>query len=110
MNYDFSPERLSIALDMLKNDMPYALWETLYATVLATLFAVIIGLPLGILLAVGGKDGIIRVPKWVLSLLGVLINLLRFGSVHHSYGDSDPRLQGLSSARRSEPKHRSFRL
>ena len=62
---------------MLKNDMPYALWETLYATVLATLFAVIIGLPLGILLAVGGKDGIIRVPKWVLSLLGVLINLLR---------------------------------
>lgn len=57
--------------------MPYALWETLYATVLATLFAVIIGLPLGILLAVGGKDGIIRVPKWVLSLLGVLINLLR---------------------------------
>ena len=53
MNYDFSPERLSIALDMLKNDMPYALWETLYATVLATLFAVIIGLPLGILLAVG---------------------------------------------------------
>ena len=77
MNYDFSPERLSIALDMLKNDMPYALWESLYATVLATLFAVIIGLPLGILLAVGGKDGIIRVPKWVLSLLGVLINLLR---------------------------------
>ena len=77
MNYDFSPERLSIALDMLKNDMPYALWETLYATVLATLFAVIIGLPLGILLAVGGKDGIIRAPKWVLSLLGVLINLLR---------------------------------
>lgn len=77
MNYDFSPERLSIALDMLKNDMPYALWETLYATVLATLFAVIIGLPLGILLAVGGKDGIIQVPKWVLSLLGVLINLLR---------------------------------
>ena len=77
MNYDFSPERLSIALDMLKNDMPYALWETLYATVLATLFAVIIGLPLGILLAVGGKDGIKRVPKWGLSLLGVLINLLR---------------------------------
>ena len=77
MNYDFSPERLSIALDMLKNDMPYALWETLYATVLATLFAMIIGLPLGILLAVGGKDGIIRVPKWVLSLLGILINLLR---------------------------------
>ena len=77
MNYDFSPERLSIALDMVKNDMPYALWETLYATVLATLFAMIIGLPLGILLAVGGKDGIIRVPKWVLSLLGILINLLR---------------------------------
>lgn len=77
MNYDFSPEKLSVALDLLKNDMPYALWETLYATVLATVFAVIIGLPLGILLAVGGKDGIIRAPKWVLSVLGVLINLLR---------------------------------
>ena len=57
MNYDFSPERLSIALDMLKNDMPYALWETLYATVLATLFAVIIGLPTG---SYGSRNGFSR--------------------------------------------------
>ena len=77
MNFDFSPEKISVAVDMLLHDMPYALWETLYATFVATLFAIIIGLPLGILLAVGGKDGIVRVPKWVLSAIGVIINLLR---------------------------------
>lgn len=77
MNFDFSPEKVSVAVDMLLHDMPYALWETFYATLLATIFALIIGLPLGILLAVGGKNGIIRVPKWILSALGVVINLLR---------------------------------
>ena len=64
-------------LDMLINQFPFALWETLYATFLATLFAVIIGLPLGVLLVVGEENGIMPLPKWLLKFINVVINVLR---------------------------------
>ena len=73
----FTSEAFSEAVDILINDMPFALWETTYVTVLATLFAVIIGLPLGVLLVVGEKGGILPLPKWLMSALNVIINLLR---------------------------------
>lgn len=73
----FTSEVFSEAVDILINDMPFALWETTYVTVLATLFAVIIGLPLGVLLVVGEKGGILPLPKWLMSTLNVIINLLR---------------------------------
>lgn len=56
---------------------PLAFWETLYVTVLATIFAMIIGIPLGILLVTGDSNGIRPLPKWLMSLLNVIINLLR---------------------------------
>ena len=73
----FTSEAFSEAVDILINDMPFALWETTYVTVLATLFAVIIGLPLGVLLVVGEKGGILPLPKWLMSTLNIIINLLR---------------------------------
>lgn len=73
----FTSEAFSEAVDILINDMPFALWETTYVTVLATLFAVIIGLPLGVLLVVGEKGGVLPLPKWLMSTLNVIINLLR---------------------------------
>ena len=36
------------------------IWETLYMTILSTVIAYIVGLPLGILLSVTGKGGILR--------------------------------------------------
>ena len=48
-------------------------------TVLATALALIIGLPLGVLLVVGEKDGVLPLPTPVLSVLNVIINLLRSG-------------------------------
>lgn len=65
------------ALDMLVNDMPFALWETIYVTVLATLFAVVVGLPLGTLLVVGEKGGVLPLPKWLMTILNIVINILR---------------------------------
>ena len=73
----FSQEVLQETWDIVINDMPLALWETFYVTVLATLFAVIIGLPLGVLLVVGEKDGILPLPKPLMGFLNVLINVLR---------------------------------
>lgn len=73
----FSPEMVNEAFDILLNEMPKALWETFYVTILATLFAFIIGIPLGVLLVVGEKDGVLPIPSWLLKTLGVIINLLR---------------------------------
>lgn len=77
----FSPEKFRLALDLLKDftstGLLYALWETFYATVLSTLFAVIIGLPLGVLLVVGEKNGVLPLPTWLMKTLNIIINLLR---------------------------------
>ena len=72
-----SPDKVSEALVVLQNEFPLALWETVYVTVLATALAIVIGLPLGVLLATGDKNGILPLPKPVMSVLNVVINLLR---------------------------------
>ena len=43
----------------------------------ATLFAIILGLPLGVLLVVGEKDGVLPIPKPIMRILNIVINLLR---------------------------------
>ena len=52
------------------------IWETLYMTILSTVIAYIVGLPLGILLSVTGRGGILR-NRAVNSILGAVVNILR---------------------------------
>ncbi|MBE6543731.1 MAG: ABC transporter permease [Ruminococcaceae bacterium] len=59
------------------NEFPLGIWETFYATVLATLFAIIIGLPLGVMLVVGEKNGVMPLPAWLMKILNIVINVLR---------------------------------
>ena len=73
----FDPEKTETMLRILQKEFPLAIWETLYVTVIATLFSVIIGLPLGVLIVAGGKNGVFRLPKPVLKILDIVINLLR---------------------------------
>ena len=73
----FSAEVLEETLWILQNEIPLAVWETIYVTVLATAFAILLGLPLGVLLVVGEKDGVLPLPKGVMHVLNVFINLLR---------------------------------
>lgn len=77
LNDLFSQETLSEAWRIIEAEFPTAIWETVYVTVLATAFAIIIGLPLGVLLVVGEKDGVLPLPSWLLHALNVIINLLR---------------------------------
>ena len=77
MSSFFASEEFTTAMDILKNQFPLAIWETVYVTVLSTFFAAVIGLPLGILLVAGENGKILRVPKGILHFLNVLINLLR---------------------------------
>ncbi len=73
----FTPEAWQQAWEVVQSEFLFGTWETFYVTVVATLFAVLLGLPLGILLVVGEKDGVLPLPKAVLSTLNVVINLLR---------------------------------
>ena len=77
MNNMCSAEKLQTAFDILKHDIPGAVFETLYVTLISTLFAFIIGLPLGVLLVVGDKGGILPLPKWLMKVLNIIVNLLR---------------------------------
>lgn len=58
------------AIDILKTEIPFALWETLYATILSTFFAFVIGLPIGVLL-------ITPLPKPLMHFINSAINILR---------------------------------
>ena len=69
------PEQISFLLDPV--NVPFAVWETLYAPILATIFAYVIGLPLGVLLVTGEETGIRPMPKGFMNGLNTVINLLR---------------------------------
>lgn len=73
----FSPESVEEALRVLAEEFPLALWETFYVTLLSTVLATLIGLPLGVLLVVGEKQGVLPLPTAVMRILGAVINLLR---------------------------------
>lgn len=73
----FALEDIQQALSVFETELPLAIWETLYVTVLATAFSVIIGLPLGVLLVTGEKGGILPLPKGVMHIINIIINLLR---------------------------------
>ena len=77
MSNTFTPEKIAYALDLLKSEIPFAIWETFYVTVIATLFAFVIGLPLGVILVCGEKNGILPLPRWLLKVINIIVNLLR---------------------------------
>ena len=73
----FASEAVQKALEVLKTEIPLAIWETVYVTVLSTFFSIVIGLPLGVLLVAGEKGKILKIPGGLLHALNVVINLLR---------------------------------
>lgn len=64
-------------MEIICNEYGFALWETMYSLILEVIFSYIIGLPLGVLLVTGEKEGIRPLPKWIMTVLNALINLLR---------------------------------
>lgn len=73
----WASDAVQTTLSILKEEFPLAIWETFYVTILATAFAIVLGLPLGILIVAGDKGRILHVPKIILSVIDVVINLLR---------------------------------
>ncbi len=77
LNNLFSSPDFVEAMEILREEFPLAIWETLYVTVVATALAIVLGLPLGVLLVAGEKGGVLPLPSWLMKTLGVVINLLR---------------------------------
>lgn len=73
----FSSAAWQEAWTIIRSEFMTAFWETIAVTLAATLFAFVIGLPLGILLVVGDKNGIHPLPRWLMQILNILVNLLR---------------------------------
>lgn len=71
------PVKVAQQIEILKSQYMLAVWETLYSLSMQVLFAYIIGLPLGVLLVTGEKDGIRPLPRWLMKIINVIINLLR---------------------------------
>lgn len=73
----FDPKDLELLKNIVQHDLLRFIGETLAMTFLPTVIAFLIGLPLGILLVVGEEDGILPLPKAVMKVIHVIINLLR---------------------------------
>ena len=73
----FTPESWAEAVSVIKSEFLMGIWETFYVTVVSTFFALVIGLPLGVLLVAGDKDGVLPLPRALMQVLNVIINLLR---------------------------------
>lgn len=73
----FYSESFQSAWQIIKTEIPLAIWETFYVTVLSTFFAIIIGLPLGVLIVAGDNGRVLKIPKLILKAIDVIINLLR---------------------------------
>lgn len=70
-------ETLMEAWEIIRTQFPLAIWETVYVTLLSTAFSIVLGLPLGVLLVVGEKDGILPLPGWLMKVINAVVNLLR---------------------------------
>ena len=64
-------------LEMTKDGLLFAVWETMYVTVISTLFAYVIGLPLGVIAVVGEPGGVLPLPRPVMAVMNFVINILR---------------------------------
>ena len=73
----FSDPKVILQWQIIQRQFLPALWETLFSLTLQTAFAYLIGLPLGVLLVTGDRDGIRPLPKWLMKLLNIGVNLLR---------------------------------
>ena len=73
----FSDPKVIEQIGYLTARIPTDIWETLYSTVLSTVFACLISLPLEVILVAGETGGVLPLPRWLMRLLNVVINVLR---------------------------------
>ena len=73
----FSEKKMTDAWVIIQEDFLSATFSTLSITLVSTLLAILIGLPLGVILVTGDAKGIRPLPRWLMTVLNWIINLLR---------------------------------
>ena len=73
----FAETELDLLQKILQQGLLGALGETLLMTFVPTILAFVIGLPLGVILVTGEEGGIHPLPRWVMTSLNFIINILR---------------------------------
>ena len=73
----FAETELDLLQKIIQQGLLGALGETLLMTFVPTILAFVIGLPLGVLLVTGEEGGIHPLPRWLMTALNFLINILR---------------------------------
>ena len=73
----FAETELDLLQKIMQQGLLGALGETLLMTFVPTILAFVIGLPLGVLLVTGEEGGIHPLPRWVMTSLNFIINILR---------------------------------
>ena len=73
----FAETELDLLQKIIQQGLLGALGETLLMTFVPTILAFVIGLPLGVLLVTGEEGGIHPLPRWLMTALNFIINILR---------------------------------
>ena len=73
----FAETELDLLQKIIQQGLLGALGETLLMTFVPTILAFVIGLPLGVILVSGEEGGIHPLPRWVMTSLNFIINILR---------------------------------
>lgn len=73
----FAETELDLLQKIIQQGLLGALGETLLMTFVPTILAFVIGLPLGVLLVTGEEGGIHPLPRWLMTSLNFIINILR---------------------------------
>lgn len=73
----FNETKMADAWTQIQDNFLADTFSTLYITLVSALLAILIGLPLGIILVTGDAKGIRPLPRWLMTFLNWLINLLR---------------------------------
>ena len=73
----FAETELDLLQKIVQQGLLGALGETLLMTFVPTILAFVIGLPLGVILVTGEEGGIHPLPRWVMTSLNFIINILR---------------------------------
>ena len=73
----FAETELDLLQKIVQQGLLGALGETLLMTFVPTILAFAIGLPLGVILVTGEEGGIHPLPRWLMTTLNFVINILR---------------------------------
>lgn len=73
----FAETELELLQKIVQQGLLGALGETLLMTFVPTILAFVIGLPLGVILVTGEEGGIHPLPRWLMTALNFIINILR---------------------------------